>query len=95
LNYGLSPAAFAAAMPRVHARFSVSGCPRWPPAYGRQIERAAEIVHLIGYVAGSLPGQRLLARLAIATGDDMVLQRLREKPSEEVAVTPIGHQGGR
>jgi transposase len=44
-------------------------CERLPQiarVYGRQTERAAEIVRLIGYVAGGLPGQRLLARLAIA-----------------------------
>jgi hypothetical protein len=39
-------------------------------AYGRQTERAAEIIRLVGYVAGGLPGQRLLARLSIATSDD-------------------------
>jgi hypothetical protein len=35
------------------------------PAYSRQTERASEIEPLIGYVAGGLPGQRLLARLSI------------------------------
>lgn len=59
-------------------------CERLPqivPAYGRQTERAAEIVRLIGYVAGGLPGQRLLVRLAIATSDDTVLRRVRKQPS--------------
>ena len=44
-------------------------CERLPQiarVYGRQTERASEIVRLIGYVAGGLPGQRLLARLSIA-----------------------------
>jgi transposase len=71
-------------------------CERLPQiahVYGRQTERAAEIVRLIGYVAGGLPGQRLLARLAIATSDDTVVRRVREKPSEEVSMTPIGHLG--
>ena len=48
-------------------------CERLPQiaqAYGRQTERAVEIVRLIGYVAGGLPGQRLLVRLAIATSAD-------------------------
>jgi transposase len=71
-------------------------CERLPqiaPAYGRQTARAAAIVRLIGYVAGGLPGQRLLVRLAIATSDDTVLRRVREQPSGAVAVTPIRHLG--
>ena len=50
-------------------------CERLPQVarvYGRQTERASEIIRLIGYVAGGLPGQRLLARLSIATSDDTV-----------------------
>ncbi len=38
-------------------------CERLPQVtrvYGRQTERASEIVRLIGYVAGGRPGQRLL-----------------------------------
>jgi transposase len=71
-------------------------CERLPQiarVYGRQTERAAEIVRLIGYVAGGLPGQRLLARLSIATSDDTVLRRVREQPSAKVSVTPIRHLG--
>ena len=64
-------------------------CERLPGiarAYGRQTERASEIVRLIGYVAGGLPGQRLLARLSIATSDDTVLRRVREQPTEASAI---------
>jgi transposase len=71
-------------------------CERLPQiarAYGRQTERAVEIVRLLGYVAGGLPGQRLLARLAIAASDDTVLRRVREQPSAEVSVTSIRHLG--
>jgi transposase len=71
-------------------------CERLPQvarAYGRQTERVAEIVRLIGYVAGGLPGQRLLARLAIAVSDDTVVRRVWEKPPEAVSVTPIRHLG--
>ncbi len=71
-------------------------CERLPQiarVYGRQTERAAEIVRLIGYVAGGLPGQRLLARLSIAVSDDTVLRRVREPPSGAVAVTPIRNMG--
>jgi transposase len=66
--------------------------PRIARAYGRQTERASEIVRLIGYVAGGLPGQRLLARLSIATSDDTVLRRVREQPTEASAI-PIHNLG--
>ena len=71
-------------------------CERLPQiagVYGRQTERAAEIVRLLGYVVGGLPGQRLLVRLSIATSDDTVLRRVRKQPSGEVSVTPIRHLG--
>jgi len=60
--------------------------------YGRQTERASEIVQLIGYVAGGLPGQRLLARLSIATSDDTVLRRIRDQPTKPSAI-PIRNLG--
>jgi transposase len=62
-------------------------------AYGRQTERAAEIVRLVGYVAGGLPGQRLLQRLSIAASDDTVLRRIRQKPEQESPVVPIRNLG--
>jgi len=70
-------------------------CERLPGiarAFGRQTERTSEIVRLIGYVAGGLPGQRLLSRLSIATSDDTVLRRVREQPTEASAV-PIHNLG--
>src|SRR5436190_22085460 len=70
-------------------------CERLPQiarAYGRQTERASEVVRLIGYVAGGLPGQRLLVRLSITTSDDTVLRRVREKPTEAAAI-PIHNLG--
>lgn len=70
-------------------------CERLPwvaPAYGRQTARASEIVRLIGYVAGGLPGQRLLARLAIATSDDTVLRRVRQAP-EVRGTIPVRNLG--
>jgi transposase len=39
-------------------------------------------VRLIGYVAGGLPGQRLLARLSITTSDDTVLRRIQQEPAQ-------------
>jgi transposase len=67
--------------------------PRIARAYGRQTERTAEIVRLVGYVAGGLPGQRLLQRLSIATSDDTVLRRIRQKPDQEPSVLPIRNLG--
>lgn len=66
--------------------------PRIARIYARQTERTSEIVRLIGYVAGGLPGQRLLARLSISTSDDTVLRRVREQPTE-AAATPIHNLG--
>jgi transposase len=51
------------------------------PSYLRQTSRLAEIVRVVGYVAGGLPGARLLARLAIRTSDDTVLRRVKLPPS--------------
>ena len=47
------------------------------PSYLRQTSRLAEIVRVVGYAAGGLPGARLLARLAIRTSDDTVLRRVK------------------
>jgi transposase len=67
--------------------------PRVARVYGRQTERASEIVRLIGYVAGGRSGQRLLDRLSIATSDDTVLRRVRQKPVQEVPVAPVRNLG--
>lgn len=47
------------------------------PSYLRQTTRLAEIVRVVGYAAGGLPGARLLARLAIRISDDTVLRRVK------------------
>jgi transposase len=62
-------------------------CERLPEvanAYGRQTARTSEIVRIVGYVAGGLPGQRLLARLSISTSDDTVLRRLKQRSGPDV-----------
>lgn len=78
-----------------------SGCPRKifcerlpkvARAHARQTGRTSEIVHLVGYIAGGLPGQRLLARLAIPTSDDTVLRRLKQEADSTVP-TEIQHLG--
>ncbi len=71
-------------------------CERLPQVarvYGRQTDRASEIVRLVGYVAGGRPGQRLLARLAIATSDDTILRRVRREPAQPPAALPIRNLG--
>lgn len=67
--------------------------PRVARAYGRQTERASEVVRLIGYVAGGLPGQRLLDRLSIAISDDTVRRRIRQKPQQEACGLPVRNLG--
>src|SRR3954468_13406287 len=67
--------------------------PRVARVYGRQTDRASEIVRLVGYVAGGLPGQRLLEGLSIWTSDDTVLRRVRQEPVEEVAMLPVHNLG--
>ena len=71
-------------------------CERLPDVaqvYGRQTTRASEIVRVIGYVAGGLPGQRLLARLSIATSDDTVLRRIRREPEPTPNRLPVHNLG--
>src|SRR5207245_4718067 len=48
----------------------------------------AEIVRLVGYVAGGLPGARLLARSAILTSDDTVLRRVKVPSSATLSSNP-------
>ena len=66
--------------------------PRIARKYARQTERAAEIVRLIGYVAGGRPGQRILERLSLRTSDDTVLRRIQEE-SVEQACLPVRNLG--
>ena len=54
-------------------------CERIPgvaSVYGRRTERLAAIVGAVGYVAGGLPGARLLERLAIGISDDSVRRQV-------------------
>ncbi len=54
------------------------------PSYLRQTSRLVEIVRVVGYAAGGLPGARLLARLAIRTSDDTVLRRVKAPVAPDV-----------
>jgi transposase len=62
------------------------------PSYLRQTSRLAEIVRIVGYAAGGLPGARLLARLAIRTSDDTVLRRVKAAvpPAANDAIEVLG-----
>ncbi len=54
-------------------------CERIPgvaPVYGRRTEQLTAIVGAVGYVAGGLPGARLLERLAIQISDDSVRRQV-------------------
>lgn len=71
-------------------------CERLPQVaqvYGRQTIRASEIVRVIGYFAGGLPGRRLLARLSIAASDDTVLRRIRQEPVPTPNPLPVHNLG--
>jgi transposase len=57
--------------------------------HARQTVRLADIVRLIGFVVGGLPGSRLLARLAIAASNDTVLGRVKKQPLSDVIDEPI------
>jgi len=61
--------------------------------HARQTQRLSDIVRLIGFVVGGLPGSRLLARLAIATSDDTVLRRVKMRPASDSIGEPIRSLG--
>jgi transposase len=61
--------------------------------HARQTQRLSDIVRLIGFVVGGLPGSRLLARLAIATSDDTVLRRVKMRPQPDAIEEPIRSLG--
>jgi transposase len=67
--------------------------PRVARPYGRQTDRVSEIVRLIGYVAGGLPGQRILARLSIGTSGDTVLRRIQQESAQAPSARSIRHLG--
>jgi hypothetical protein len=61
--------------------------------HARQTHRLADIVRLIGFVVGGLPGSRLLARLAITTSDDTVLRRVKMRAPSDSTDNPIRSLG--
>ncbi len=57
---------------RLPSKIFTEGLPRVAPPYSGHTTRLTEIVELVGYSAGGLPGQRLLERLAICVSGDGV-----------------------
>jgi transposase len=61
--------------------------------HGRCTERLEEIVGVVGYVAGGLPGSRLLERLSIHASDDSVRRRVRSNGPSSGDSQPIRYLG--
>jgi zinc-finger of transposase IS204/IS1001/IS1096/IS1165 len=79
--------------PACSRKIFVERLPQVAAVYGRQSERLQEIVRCVGFVAGGLPGSRLLSRLAIAISDDTVLRVVKLSPvtaSKEEPVRCLG-----
>ena len=61
--------------------------------YARRTERLATVVGAVGYVAGGLPGARLLERLAISISDDSVRRQVVRNAPRLEQQEPIRHLG--
>ncbi len=79
--------------PACSRKIFVERLPQVAAVYGRQTERLQEIVRCVGFVAGGLPGSRLLARLAIVISDDTVLRFVKLSPvTASPKVSPLVRQ---
>jgi transposase len=61
-------------------------------SHSRWTTRVGEIIRLIGYTAGGLPGSRILDRLAIPISDDTVIRTVKASGSTS-ASDPVRHLG--
>jgi transposase len=61
-------------------------------SHARWTTRVGEIIRLIGYTAGGLPGSRILDRLAIPISDDTVI-RMVKASGDASADDPVRHLG--
>ena len=61
--------------------------------HGRSTERLEEIIGVIGYVAGGLPGSRLLERLSVRVSDDTVRRRVGRNGPASQEHQPIRYLG--
>ncbi len=71
-------------------------CERVPgvaKTYARYTERLDEIVCVVGYLAGGLPGARLLDRLSIKTSDETVRRRVRRNGPSVQQDQPVRYLG--
>ena len=62
-------------------------------AYARQTDRLTEIIMVVGYIAGGLPGARLLDRLSVKASDDTVRRRVSRNlplPPEQRPIRFLG-----
>jgi len=62
--------------------------------HARETVRLCEILGLVGYALGGLPGERLLRRLGIKSSDDTVLRRVK-KQSRGIGRAPVRVLSGR
>jgi transposase len=61
--------------------------------FARQTIRLAEIIGFVGYIAGGLPGARLLDRLSVKVSDDTIRRRLTGNRLESQEEEPIRSLG--
>jgi transposase len=61
--------------------------------YARRTERLGNVIRLVGYSIGGLPGSRLLDRLAIRVSDDTVLRTLKSSTMRPENTEAIHHLG--
>ena len=61
--------------------------------HGRSTERLEGIIAIIGYVAGGLPGSRLLERLSVRASDDTVRRRVSTNGPASQDPQPIRYLG--
>jgi transposase len=62
-------------------------------AYARRTERLGNVIRLVGYNTGGLPGSRLLERLAIRVSDDTVLRSLKSSTMRPEDTRALHHLG--
>ncbi|MCU1294499.1 MAG: transposase [Bryobacterales bacterium] len=61
--------------------------------YARRTDRLGNVIRLVGYSTGGLPGSRLLERLAIRVSDDTLLRTIKSPSTVEVTEEAIHHLG--
>lgn len=61
--------------------------------HGRSTERLEEIIGVVGYVAGGLPGSRLLERLSVRVSDDTVRRCVGKNSPASQERQPVRYLG--